>query len=143
MRLEAHAESARQGSVDGLVDPFDAAAGYHRIALDVMLALGKASPDRIVVNVANQGAIADLGPDDVVEVPCFISQKGAQPIAAGSLPEAVRGLVQSVKTYERLAIRTAVEGSMELARLALLVHPLVGDWELAGRLTAELSTYSG
>lgn len=35
-------------------------------------------------------------------------------------------------------IRAAVEQSMELARLAMLVHPLVGDWELADQLTNAL-----
>jgi 6-phospho-beta-glucosidase len=39
--------------------------------------------------------------------------------------------VQSVKAYERLTIRAAVEGSAALARLALLAYPIVGQWEPA------------
>jgi 6-phospho-beta-glucosidase len=47
------------------------------------------------------------------------------------LPETVRGLVLAVKAYERLAIRAAVEKSLELARLALLAYPIVGQWQPA------------
>jgi 6-phospho-beta-glucosidase len=138
LRLEAHAESAQQRKVDDTEDPFEAATGYHRIALDVMLALVSHHPARLVVDVANHGAIGDLPPEDVVEVPCLITQQGPQPLAVGRLPETVRGLVLSVKAYERLAIRAAIGKSRELARLALLVHPLIGQWELASKLATAL-----
>jgi 6-phospho-beta-glucosidase len=130
MRLEAHAESAlEEGPHDW--DPFQAATGYHRIALDVMTALSGDTPKRVVVNVHNHGAIEDLQPFDVVEVPCLINRAGPEPVHTGSLPEAVRGLVWSVKAYEHLAIRAAVEGSFDLARLAMMVYPTVGEWSTA------------
>jgi 6-phospho-beta-glucosidase len=91
-----------------------------------------------VVNISNRGAIDELRSEDVVEVPCLIDRQGAQPLAVGQLPETVRGLVLAVKDYERLAIRAAVEGSAATATLALLVYPLVGEWERAGTLIAAL-----
>ena len=123
MRLEASGEKGIDHQIDE--DPFEAATGYHRIALDVMEALGGDEPRRIVVDVLNQGAISELNDDDVVEVPCLIDRGGPKPIAAGSLPEAVRGLVLSVKEYERLTIRAAVEGSAYLAREAMAENPLI------------------
>ena len=130
MRLEAHAESAHdQGPHDW--DPFEGATGYHRIALDVMTALSGDTPRRVVVNVHNHGAMEGLHPFDVVEVPCLINREGPEPIHTGCLPESVRGLVSSVKAYEHLAIRAAVERSFDLARLALLVYPTVGEWSTA------------
>lgn len=48
----------------------------------------------------------------------------------------MRGLVLSVKTYERLVIRAAVERSARWAHLALLVHPLIGEWDVAQRIVA-------
>lgn len=139
MRLEAHAESALNGRCHEDDDPFEAATGYHRIALEVMTALLSESPARVVVNVVNRGTINELADDDVVEVPCLIDQEGPQPLNVGSLPEAVGGLVLAVKAYERLVITAAVEKSLELARLAMLAHPLIGDWELAGRVTTALA----
>jgi len=134
MKLEAEAGSVFQAEAEQQEDPFAAATGYHRIALDVMTALVNDNASTVVVNVANNGAIADLKTDDVVEVPCRIDRNGAQPISVGALPDSVRGLVQSVKEYERLAIRAATEQSRELAKLALLTYPLIGQWQPASKL---------
>lgn len=129
MRLEGGAESAfAQPEHDW--DPFEGATGYHRIAVDVMAALSGDRPSRIVVNVRNQGAIEDLAAEDVVEVPCLIDRFGPRPLATGRLPSTIRGLTIAVKEYERLAIRAAVEKSRDLALLALLVNPLIGQWEI-------------
>ena len=130
MRLEAHAESALDQGIHDW-DPFEGATGYHRIALDVMTALSGDSARRVVVNVHNHGAIDDMHPFDVVEVPCMINRDGPEPVNTGSLPESVRGLVWAVKAYEHLAIRAAVERSFDLARLALMVYPTVGEWSTA------------
>ncbi len=137
MKLEAQGASAFQVTEeDG--DPFETATGYHRIALDVMTALVSDRVREVVVNVKNRGAIEDLEPDDVVEVPCDIDRAGALPRQTGRLPDSVRGLVQAVKAYERTAIRAALSGSAGLAQLALLEYPIVGQWELAGELVAAL-----
>ncbi len=138
MKLEAEGGSALHEGVAQEEDPFEAATGYHRIALDVMLALTSEEPTRIVLNVKNNGAIADLADDDVVEVPCLIDRHGPQALAVGELPASVRGLVQAVKEYERLTIRAAVEQSETLAKQALLSYPLVGEWELASQLIGAL-----
>ena len=54
------------------------------------------------------------------------------------MPGAVKGLVQSVKAYERTTIRAADRGSGALAQLAMLEYPIIGQWELAGKLRAAL-----
>ncbi|MDX2032615.1 MAG: 6-phospho-beta-glucosidase [Blastocatellia bacterium] len=139
MKLEAEAGSALAAGVEQQEDPFSAATGYHRIAIEVMTALVSDAPSRIVLNVRNAGAIPDLAADDVIEAPCLIDRHGPQPVAVGPLPEAVAGLVRAVKQYERLTIHAAVENSASLARLALMTYPLVGQWEPADRLVAALS----
>lgn len=138
MKLEAEAGTAIGTGVALAEDPFAAATGYHRIAIDVMTALRGTEPRRIVLNVANRGAIEDLGPDDVVELPCLIDRHGPRPVESGRLPETVRGLVLSVKEYERLTIQAAVEGSRQLAKLALMVYPLVGQWQRAEEMIEAL-----
>jgi 6-phospho-beta-glucosidase len=47
-------------------------------------------------------------------------------------------LVWSVKAYEHLAIRAAVEGSFDLARLAMMVYPTVGEWSTATEIMRAL-----
>ena len=137
MKLETEAGSAFTAEQDQ-TDPFEAATGYHRIALDVMTGLVSDTPREIVVNVQNRGAIEDLEADDIVEVPCEIDRNGARPHRTGRLPEAVRGLVESVKTYERTAIRAALAGSGALAQLAMLEYPIIGQWELAREVLGAL-----
>jgi 6-phospho-beta-glucosidase len=138
MKLESDAGSAFAAAADDQENPFASATGYHRIALEVMLALSDTKPGRIVVNVRNQGAIEDLRPDDVVEVPCLASRAGIVPQPAGALPDAVKGLVLAVKAYERTAIQAAVQGSSERAQTALLQYPPVGEWEPAGKVLLAL-----
>lgn len=129
MKLEASAGSAfdRSNMLDE--DPFRVATGYHRIALDVMKALCGTTPARIVVNVRNHGAIAEVEPNDIVEVPCRIARDSVHPEMCGSLPEAVKGLVLAVKAYERAVIDAVVNSSPALARKAMLLYPPIGEWE--------------
>jgi 6-phospho-beta-glucosidase len=133
MKLEAESGSAF-GDYAEQPDPFAAATGYHRIAVEVLRGLNSDVARQVVLNVPNRGSINDLADEDVVEVPCDITRAGPVPRRAGSLPDSVRGLVLSVKSYERTLISAAVEKSRALARLALLEYPVVGEWEPAGRL---------
>ncbi len=137
LRLEAQAESAFAAESPSY-DPFETATGYHRLALDVMTALASDSPKEVVLNVPNRGAIDELAAGDVVEVPCDVDGAGACPRRIGRLPSSARGLVQSVKEYERLLIQAVHKGSRALARLALMENPIVGQWELAGRVLGRL-----
>jgi 6-phospho-beta-glucosidase len=137
MKLEAQAETASHVAEDG-DDPFEAATGYHRIALDVMSGIVSERSRTVVVNVRNDGAIADLEHDDVVEVPCEIDRDGPRPLRTGRLPDSVRGLVESVKAYERTLIQAAMAGSATLAQLAMLEYPIIGQWELAGTVMKSL-----
>ncbi len=133
MRLEAQAESALEIASD-VYDPFETVTGYHKIALEVMTGLVSDSPREVIANVSNHGAIEDLEPEDIVEVPCQIDRNGVRAHRTGRLPESIRRLVESVKAYERCAIRAAREHSIGLAKLAMLVYPMIGQWEVAGDL---------
>ena len=53
------------------------------------------------------------------------------PLEAGPMPLSVRGLVQTVKTYEELTIQAAVTGSQKSAIAALMANPLVGTYPKA------------
>ncbi|HTS61265.1 MAG TPA: hypothetical protein VMH28_04530 [Candidatus Acidoferrales bacterium] len=133
LKLEAEGGSAFR-AVETESDPFETATGYHRIALDVMTGLARDGARDLVLNVPNRGAIDGLEDDDVVEVPCVIDCSGARPGRVGCLPEGVRGLVLSVKEYERALIRASLAGSARMAKLALMECPIVGQWEVAVRV---------
>jgi 6-phospho-beta-glucosidase len=138
MKLEAAAGTAlgNEELYDG--EPFRVATGYHRIALDVMCALTGARPANIVVNVRNAGAVPDLPADDVVETECRITENSITPLPIDPLPDAVLGLVQSIKAYERAAIEAAIDSAPLSARKALLIHPAIGEWEPTEALLHDL-----
>ena len=130
MKLEGERGSAFHGP-DPSWDPFEGATGYHRIAVDAIRALMGSEAQPLVLNVSNQGSIEELSSEDVIEVPCLVDRSGPRPSKIGSLPEAVRGLVASVKYYERLTIEAAVEKRWDKAVFALTVNPIVGSWDAA------------
>ncbi|MDF2038486.1 6-phospho-beta-glucosidase [Cytobacillus oceanisediminis] len=90
------------------------------------------------VNTRNNGAIAGLPSDSAVEVSCVITKDGPKPIAVGELPVAVRGLVQSIKSFERVTIEAALTGDYNTALLALTINPLVGSDKIAKKILDEM-----
>ena len=138
MKLEGDGGSALNSDEGSHEDPFRAASGYHRIALDVMNALSGDQSKRIIVNTQNQGSIAEVENNDIVEVSCQIGADTITPEPCGRLPEAVRGLVLSVKAYERAAIEAAMSGSSLTARKAMLLYPAIGEWEPSKELLEQL-----
>ncbi|MBN2046928.1 MAG: 6-phospho-beta-glucosidase [Anaerolineaceae bacterium] len=112
--------------------------GYSEIALSVIDALENDRDRLVICNVANQGAIHHLPDDAVVEINCLVNASGIHPLHLQDIPAPVWGLIGSVKNYEQLAVEAAVNGSRETALLALMAHPLVGDYETAKDLLAEM-----
>jgi 6-phospho-beta-glucosidase len=108
--------------------------GYAGLAMGVLSAICGNRKSCFVLNVPNQGALEGLAPDDVAEVPCMVDANGPVPLAVGKVPDAVKGLIHSVKQYERLAVSAAVNGSREDALMALAIHPLVCSVPLAERI---------
>jgi 6-phospho-beta-glucosidase len=54
------------------------------------------------------------------------------------LPLSVKGLIQSVKSYESLTVEASVKRSFNLALLSLINHPLIGQYEKAYPLLLKL-----
>ena len=101
-------------------------AFYSEAAAKLLASLHDGAGDVQVVDVRNDGAIPDLGADDVVEVPARIDRDGAHPLPQGAMDPAMLELVQAVKVFERLAIRAVLSGDADDVRQALEAHPLVG-----------------
>jgi 6-phospho-beta-glucosidase len=86
------------------------------------------------VDMRNNGTLAGLADDDVVEVPARVGRDGPVPLEQAALAPELLGLVQHVAAYERLTAEAAVTRNPVTARKALLAHPLVGQHEMAREL---------
>ena len=65
-------------------------------------------------------------------------KRRTEAIAIGDLPVPVRGLVQQIKSFERVAAEAAVTGDRDLAILALTINPLVASDTLAKQIVDEM-----
>ena len=118
-------------------------AFYSEAAAQLMASLHAGTGDVQVVDVRNDGALADLPPSAVVEVPARIDRDGAHPVPLAPLAPELRGLVQRAKAYEELAIEAALTGDQRIALLALLANPLVPDLRAAEGLLEAILEVNG
>ena len=109
-------------------------AFYSEAAAQLITSLHAGTGDVQVVDTRNGGALPDLPADVVVEVPARIDRTGAAPLPQAPLEPDQRALVEAIKGFEQLAIRAALSGDRDLARRALLAHPLIPGWEVAAPL---------
>jgi 6-phospho-beta-glucosidase len=114
-------------------------AFYSEAAAGIVASLAGRGDAVHVVDIRNDGTLAGLAGDDVVEVPARVGPEGPVALAQAPLAPELLGLVQHVAAYERLAAEAAIGGDPVVARKALLAHPLIGQDELSGELLDRLS----
>ncbi|MCP3740045.1 6-phospho-beta-glucosidase [Rossellomorea sp. BNER] len=100
-------------------------AYYSDAACNLMSSIFNDKGDIQTLNVRNDGAIKDLPIESAVEVNCVVTKSGPKPIAVGELPVAINGLIQQIKSFERIAAEAAVTGSYDMALLAMTINPLI------------------
>jgi 6-phospho-beta-glucosidase len=113
-------------------------AFYSEAAVALLASLVGDSRDRQVVNLRNSGTLPFLADDAVIEVPAVIGADGATPVRVAPVSPLLAGLVAGVSAYEELAVDAALRGGRDRVARALLAHPLVGQYDLAQRLTDRL-----
>jgi 6-phospho-beta-glucosidase len=86
------------------------------------------------VNVRNNGVLAGLPDEAVVEIPAHVDASGPHPVPVPPLPPEMLGLVQAVTAYEALTVEAALTGDRTVARRALMANPLVREWARADAL---------
>ena len=92
----------------------------------------------MVVSTQNNGAIADLPYDCIVEISSIISGKGAMPLNWGKFNPSERGWVQIMKAMEECVIEAAITGNYGLALAAFEMNPQVEHGKVAQTVLDEL-----
>ena len=114
-------------------------AYYSEAALGLIASLTSGDGAVHEVDLRNDGTLAGLADDDVVEVPARVGRDGPEPLPQEPLTPELLGLVQHVSAYERLTVRAALSREPVDARKALLAHPLIGQVELVDGLLDRLA----
>lgn len=113
-------------------------AKYSDAACNLIQSIYNNTGDIQYVDVVNNGAIADLPNESVVEVACRITSDGPHPIATGDLKLSISGYVHMMKTFERLVCEAAITGDRNLAVTALNLNPLCQSDQDANIVVDEL-----
>ncbi|MCQ2771332.1 MAG: glycoside hydrolase [Clostridia bacterium] len=110
--------------------------GYAGIVFNYIKAQKTGKPIDLAISVPNRGAIPGMADDDVVEITCIIDDKGTRPMTftKEEIPESNLSLMKTIKRYEKLTIEAVMKKSKKAAIEALMIHPLVMDYDIAKQL---------
>jgi 6-phospho-beta-glucosidase len=114
-------------------------AFYSEAALGLVSSLVSGDGAVHEVDVRNNGTLAGLADDDVVEVPARVTREGAVPLPQEPLAPELLGLTQHTAAYERLAATAALSRDQVDVKKALLAHPLIGQYAIAEELLERMA----
>ncbi|WP_372634822.1 alpha-glucosidase/alpha-galactosidase [Cohnella sp.] len=77
-------------------------------------------------NVRNNGVIANLPDDAIIEAPGYVDRNGISMPLVGNLPLGPAAVCNVSISVQRLAVEAAVSGDDKLLRQAFMMDPLVG-----------------
>lgn len=94
--------------------------------------------DLPAVNVPNRGAIPNLPPETVVEVPAVGDAQGIHPLQLEPLPEAIAALLRLQASIHQLLVEAFAEQSKEKLLQAILLDPTVDSYRNAVQMMEEM-----
>ena len=113
-------------------------ARYSEVALNLVDSIYNDKKDIQVVNVLNNNALDFMNPNDAVEIAARIGKNGAEPIKVDVNNNHIKEMMLMMKSYEKHAVNAALTGDEDEALRALLINPLVGDYNKAYSCFQEL-----
>lgn len=100
---------------------------YSTVAVELIRDIYRGDSKVHIVNSRNNGALKDLPDDYIVEVPVKITSCGPEKIDLGETSLMSRGLIHTIKSYEKLVIEGYIKRDESLIKQAMLLHPLGPD----------------
>ncbi|EPR14036.1 6-phospho-beta-glucosidase [Ruminiclostridium papyrosolvens] len=113
-------------------------AYYSDAAISLISAIHNDKNEIHTINVLNNGTITNVPSDAIIEANCIVGRNGAEPIHIGAADTKIAGLINYVKSYEKLTIKAAVSGSYYDALMAINANPLVNEYSDAKAILDEL-----
>lgn len=123
-------ESFLRGECPAAELPF----GSERAEELVAALLGRATHEDEALNVRNDGAIANLPGQAIVEVPVTLDASGTRAVACGPLPEPIAELCRRQVTINELCVAGLCEGDRHKLVQAIALDPMIDDPALPERL---------
>lgn len=113
--------------------------GVHgEFIVDVAMSLAFDLRKRYLVMVENRGAIENLPDDAMVEIPAYITDRGAEPVRVGEIPTFYKGLIEQQEAVEKLVVEAAIEHSYEKALMAFTLSKTVPSLLVAKKILDDM-----
>ena len=111
---------------------------HGRYMIRVAASMAYNNGDIFIVMVENNGTIANLPDDVMVEVPSVITNRGPKPFAVGHISTFYKGLIEGQLAYEKLVVDAYYENSYEKALQALTLNRTVVDAPRARKILDDM-----
>jgi alpha-galactosidase len=89
-------------------------------------------------NIPNNGCIANLPADAIVEVPAVVNARGVHGVHVGPLPAGLAALMRREVEIQELVVEAGVRGDRNAALQALLLDPHIHSYAQATHLLDDL-----
>ncbi len=121
---EAHAalQQERRERADGTRSITDLLGPSGESAVEIIASVVGVEPPGVqMVNIPNEGLIAGLPDEAIVELPAYVSPAGMQGLKVGPLPLAVAHLLTTRAVQQELLVDAALMGDRQIALQGLLM----------------------
>ena len=118
-----------------LGNKFDNISDAHaEMMIKVAEAIAFNKNDRHILIVENNGAIANMQDDAMVEVVCELGSNGPRPMGVGNIPQFYLGLLVNQVSCEKLLVDAYFENSYQKALQAFTLNRLINDAKKARKV---------
>ena len=121
----------------GPVDPkrLSATEGEHMQTMDILSNFYYDRRQEYAVNLPNRGAVSNLPPDAIVEIPAITTQEGMAPLPVGEIPANLAAVLLRRIAVVEAAVEAALTGSRKMMVEAVVMDGAVKDYGTAEKLT--------
>ena len=129
------------GTTKGLVDIHEDA--HAEFMIDVAMDIAYNRNNRHIIITENNGLIANMQDDAMVEVAAELGANGPRPMGVGNIPTFYKGLLEQQVAYEKLTVDAYFEHSYHKALQALTLNRLINDAKKAREVLDKLIEANG
>ena len=117
---------------------FKRTVGEHEQLLSILGAIQGDTRQVFAVNLPNRGAVSNLPPDAVLELPAAVTATGLRPLQIADFPDPLAAIITRKLTATRLTVEAALTGDRKLFVEALMADGAVTDPNVAHEMGEEL-----
>ncbi|SDZ10037.1 maltose-6'-phosphate glucosidase [Evansella caseinilytica] len=123
------------GTARGTALHIDEHASY---IVDLAKAIAYNTQERMLLIVENNGAIPNIDPEAMVEIPCLVGSTGPEPLTVGPIPPFQKGLMEQQVAVEKLVVEAWVTKSYQALWQAITLSRTVPSATVAKALLDDL-----